>query len=254
VEARWNAQEATRIDVAQAEMESERARISGEQVRNSYVTARKQLAAASGLAELPGEVLVGNANELPRHFTWEDALARVESTSPGLASLAAEVDRAAWSLQRARAQVAPNIDTQFSVQYDDASSYVITGVQVGGAIPLWNRQQGAIQQARYERMAAEQQLARERLRLRASLADTYARYISMRLQVEKFRERLLPSAESTMSLVSRSYEAGEVSYLELLTAQRTYFQTNLEYLDALSEFWKAYLQIDGLLLDRALEP
>ena len=50
----------------------------------------------------------------------------------------------------------------------------------------------------------------------------------------------------------RGYAAGEVGYLELLTAQRTYAETNLKYLDALDSLWRNWTRIDGLLLDGSL--
>ena len=50
----------------------------------------------------------------------------------------------------------------------------------------------------------------------------------------------------------RGYAAGEVGYLELLTAQRTYAETNLKYLGALDSLWGNWTRIDGLLLDGSL--
>ncbi len=55
-----------------------------------------------------------------------------------------------------------------------------------------------------------------------------------------------------MRLVTLGYEAGELEYLDLLTVQRTFFQTNLKYLDSVSEAWLAHVQIEGLLLSESL--
>jgi len=52
--------------------------------------------------------------------------------------------------------------------------------------------------------------------------------------------------------VTNGYEVGEISYLSLLTAQRTYFQTSLQYLDAMREAWAADVQIKGFLLSGQL--
>ena len=48
-------------------------------------------------------------------------------------------------------------------------------------------------------------------------------------------------------------EAGELNFLNLLTAQRTYFQTNLDYVEALCDMWAASAEIEGLLLTNSLE-
>jgi len=52
--------------------------------------------------------------------------------------------------------------------------------------------------------------------------------------------------------VQQGYAQGEVGYLDVLTAQRTFSQTNLAYLDALGSLWQSYVKIDGLLLDGSL--
>jgi len=39
----------------------------------------------------------------------------------------------------------------------------------------------------------------------------------------------------------------------MLTAQRTYFETNLSYIEALRESWRTQLQMDGLLLESSLQ-
>ncbi len=63
--------------------------------------------------------------------------------------------------------------------------------------------------------------------------------------------RLLVRAD--LDLVQRGYQLGEVGYLDLITAQRTYFQTNLAYLDSLAVMWGRWAEIDGLLLSGSLE-
>ena len=63
-----------------------------------------------------------------------------------------------------------------------------------------------------------------------------------------YEEEIIPNAKETLELVKASYEAGEVGYLNMLTAQRTFFQTNLAYLDSLRELWSAIWDIEGLLV------
>ena len=63
---------------------------------------------------------------------------------------------------------------------------------------------------------------------------------------------ILPRAQQTFDLVRHGYSQGEVGYLDLLTAQRTYAQTNLAYLDALNSLWQSLAKIDGLLLSDSL--
>ena len=76
---------------------------------------------------------------------------------------------------------------------------------------------------------------------------------------DPLRERMLAlcryietHAAESLTLVRRGYEAGEFAYLLLLSSQRTYFQTNLQYLDSLRELRASAVEIDGLLLRDSL--
>ena len=89
--------------------------------------------------------------------------------------------------------------------------------------------------------------------LRNRLAAAFQQYANARFQVTENLREILPKAKETFDLVHRGYEQGEVGYLGLLTAQRTYFRTNLSHIDALREMWRARLRIEGLLLDGSLQ-
>ena len=60
-------------------------------------------------------------------------------------------------------------------------------------------------------------------------------------------------SEGNLELNQQSFEAGESAYLGVLTAQRSYFQARLAWLNALERLWSATVQIEGLLLERQLE-
>ncbi|VAX36923.1 hypothetical protein MNBD_PLANCTO02-1622, partial [hydrothermal vent metagenome] len=71
---------------------------------------------------------------------------------------------------------------------------------------------------------------------------------SSKYEIERYSKEIIPDAKSSLELVTSGYEKGEFDYNRLLTAQRTYFQTNIAYLQAIQSWWTAKLEIDGLLL------
>jgi len=93
---------------------------------------------------------------------------------------------------------------------------------------------------------------RVELRLNQRLADTFRQYSDAHITATTYATDILPRAQRTFELVQRGYTQGEVGYLDLLAAQRTFSQTNLAYLDALGSLWQSYLQIEGLLLNGSL--
>jgi len=70
--------------------------------------------------------------------------------------------------------------------------------------------------------------------------------------VDTYARELLPSAKQSLELASAGYRQGEFPYLDLLTAQRTFFRVKMAYLDALKELQASYVLIDGMLLEGSL--
>ena len=73
-------------------------------------------------------------------------------------------------------------------------------------------------------------------------------------RVHVFRSTILASALNSLELTRKGYRAGEYSYLDLLTTERTYSSVNIEYLASLSELWNEAVGLDGYLLAGGLEP
>ena len=124
---------------------------------------------------------------------------------------------------------------------------------VGLPLPIWNRNQGALIQAQHQAAAAERALQQLELSLQNRLAPVFERYSNALNQVKEYRETILPAAQETLELSRQLYQAGEAGFINLLTAQRTYSQTNLAYLEALRELRTAAAEIEGLLLSNSLQ-
>ena len=90
--------------------------------------------------------------------------------------------------------------------------------------------------------------------LQARLASTFQRYESARNQVEQYSREggIIANSQRTLELLRAGYQAGEFGVLDLLSAQRTYFQTNLAYLESLRELSTSVMEIRGLLLRGSL--
>lgn len=251
-EALLKAKEASRVDLLQARVEANTTRILLENAQNRHQGAWRRLAAVVGMPDMATEQLAGDVEDTGLPLRWEDALSRVLSESPELAAAAAQVQAARWATQRARVEWVPNVGVQATVQHDNASGDDIAGVQVALPLPLFNRNQGNIVAADAQLVAARRNVERSRLSLQSRLAEVFRRYASAGQQVEKYRGTILPDAKETLDLVATGYQQGEFSYLNLLTVQRTYFQSNLAYLESLLQLKSAQAEIEGLLLSDSL--
>ena len=247
------AKEVARADVLQARIEFDSARILLDKARNRHTGAWRDLAAVVGDPALQPAPLAGNLQEGMVQFTWEEALNRLLAESPQLAGAQAGVARAQAALSRECAGRTPNVDLQAGVQHDNATGDTFASVQVGIPIPIYNRNQGNIAKAHAELVAAQHEVSRVQLALQQRLAAVFEQYATAHQLVEKYNRDIMPNAEESLKLVSSAYRQGEFSYLMLLTAQRTYFQTNLAHLDAERDLHAAAAAIEGNLLSDSLQ-
>jgi cobalt-zinc-cadmium efflux system outer membrane protein len=245
--------EASELDLLQFRIQTEQARILAENAQNFYREAWQRLAAVIGIPAMPPTPLVGDLDQPGPEISWDGALGRLLATSPERARALAEAERARWAYQRARVEPVPNPTLQVGVANDAPTGDTLASVQLGIPLPLFNRNQGAIQRTYAEIAAAEQQAARIELGLQERLATVYRRYANARQQVQRYSNHILPIAERNLQLTRSSYEAGQVGYLNLLAAQQTYFQAVLSYIAALQEMWTATMEIEGLLLRGSLQ-
>ena len=247
------AKEASRFDGLQARIEADSAQITNEKARNRHAAAWRNLAVVVGAPDMPPAPLLGELQDGLLQLTWDGELGRVLCESPAIAEARSGVARAEAALNRQIAERVPNIDVQASVQYDNSTRDSIAGVQAGVPLPLFNRNQGNIRRAQAELAAARAEVHRTELELRQRLAAAFEQYQNARCQVEKYADRILPNAQTSLDLVTAGYRQGHFDYVTLLTAQRTFFQVNLAYIEAVRDLRAATVGIQGNLLGDSLQ-
>jgi len=164
----------------------------------------------------------------------------------------AEVEQTRWALQRASVQATPNVTVQAGASYDYGTRDAIAMLQVSLPIPIYNRNQGGIAEAYANVIAAEQSVQRVELSLQRRLAVVYQQYEQARQQASRYDSVILKKAKDNLELNRKTYEAGESAYLAVLTAQRSYSQARLAWLNALEQLWSATVLMEGLLLSDSL--
>jgi cobalt-zinc-cadmium efflux system outer membrane protein len=253
-EALLRAKEVSQADVLRARIELQTNEILRQTMQNQLLAAWSRLTAVSGVADMPLRRLAGDLESAATELSAEVALQQLLSESPEVHTALLEVERSRWAVDRARAEAVPNVDVQGIIQHDNATDSSNGNLQVSLPIPWLNRNQGGMREAQAQLMAAELAVGRVELNLQRRLAAVYQRYADGRNRMRDYSkpDGLLKNAEATLEYVRRGYQAGELGYLDLLTAQRTYAQTNLEYVEALGELAAAATEIEGLLLKESL--
>lgn len=255
VERLVQAQESARVDQLRAELEVQRARLQKNAAEQDWRSAWSILATVTGQPDLPPGALVGTL-DLPMTELDERALLdQYTMSSPEVLAAVAARERAAAALRRAMVEPLPDVSVQAVLQGDNSTGSANANLQVSFPVPVCDRNQGAVRQAEAELAAASETIRRVQLEIASRLAGALQRFRKAAGQVQDFAagQGILVTASESLKLVTKAYSAGEISYLELLTAQRVLADARLLQIDALSEYWASRIEIEGMLLKGSLD-
>lgn len=222
--------------------------------RNRYVSAWKQLAATLSAPEMPPAPLAGRADEaLPR--LWYEALkGQLLAGHTDLAVARQQAAQAERTLTLQRRRVVPDLQTNVYLEQDTQAraqglpSFQF-GYQVGMAVPVFNRNQGAITSAAAQIVRTSREVERLRNDLLRQLADAFERYETARLQAGLYRDQILPDLARAFRGVYERYqlEPGQVNYNDIVTAQQNFVTQLNNYLQALQQQWQALADLGGIV-------
>jgi cobalt-zinc-cadmium efflux system outer membrane protein len=240
--------EESRADVLFWSIERDRAEV---RYRNAsvYVDAgRRRLAASIGLPRADIDYVEGDLFMPLPDFDLKPLQEAVVRNNSLPRAAAAEIARAQWATERAVVQPIPNItllggyQRQVDLPPDDQGL-----VELMVEVPLFNRNQGNIRTTRAEIASARADLRDIELTLAETTANTIAIYRTSQRQTRWFEEYILPKARETVAVTQLLYSQGEITFLNLLEAQRILNQTELDYVQAQEDRWRAAVEIANLL-------
>lgn len=245
----------SRADVLQARLQYSQTQILLQNAHYHAAATWKQLGNVIGWPDLPQRPLEGNLTDEVPELDWETAWSQTLCNSPQLHAAQSRMAAAVVQVQREKVQMIPDLRVSGNAWYDTISPpTLMLGVNVGVAVPIFDRNQGNINAAVGQLNAARAEVTRLELVLRDRLAQAFARYESARNQVHTYKETILPTAEENLSLTVKNYEEGEFDFLRVLTARRYLFDANVNYVSALSEMKTSAIEIQGMLLTGGLDP
>ena len=233
--------EETRARVAEANVRSELALAASDVHR-----ARRRLAATWGNVAPRFEQVVDTEQSLPAVPALEQ-LAQQLKQSPNLARARIEVDRRQALARVERSRGIPDVTLSFGAKRDEqmGRNQAIVGVSI--PLPLFDRNQGNILEALRRTDKARDELAATEVRLESELAQAYGRLDAARQELMLLKQEILPGAQSAYDATTKGFELGKFSFLEVLDAQRTFFQARSQYLRAQSETHRAAADIDRIV-------
>jgi len=246
-----NVGQADRPDVLQAEVEQQQVNISSRIAQNNLQSSWRTLAAVAGKPNLPLAHLEGDLDAIP-DLDYEQWLATTLRESPEVKLAEQGVERAEALLTQAKKMPIPDLQLygNLSQNYELLETThrpvgVNGGAQIGVQLPIFNRNQGNIAAAKSEIESAKQELFRVKLQISRDLAGLFRDYNSARATAQQYKTEMLPRAEQAYKLYQSNYQNMAAAYPQALISQRTLFQLEVDYVQALQSAWQGALGIRG---------
>lgn len=232
--------EETRANVALTEM-----RIAAQKAQRNLDYARQKLAsfwnqeapsferAAGDLDTLqpppPLKRLTENLKQNPAYARWQSRIHK---------------SRAVLELEKANAigDVTVGAGMQRFNETDDNA--FVFGISI--PLPLSDRNQGARRQAAVNLEISRQQQRAAWLQLHNELNESYRDYANAYEQTVSLKTDVLPAAVELYTAARRAYQEGQADYLHVLDAQRTLFDAKKDYIESLSAYHTARMDIERL--------
>ncbi|TQK10776.1 TolC family protein [Herbaspirillum sp. SJZ107] len=211
--------------------------------------ARARLGALVGAAP-PSIALDGAADALPEPPPRPALQARVAGSGAvarARSRLAAQEAQAGVE----RAARIPDLTITLGSQREDAPELrtpgrrqAVFGISV--PLPLFDRNEGRLAAALRRTDKARDELAAAERAAGADLDAAWTRYAAAREEATLLQRDAIPHAYSAWTLTLRGFEAGKFGFLDVLDAQRTWFQARVRRAGALLAAWRAYADIERL--------
>jgi cobalt-zinc-cadmium efflux system outer membrane protein len=243
---RVEAGKASDVELLRTNTAAATARIHRTEVRRDLETARVNLVAQWGAKQATFPSVNGNLDQLRPIPSLQSLKAKLQQ-NPDLTRWTTERQKREATLNLARAEAKPDVTLRAGPRLLGASHADLTLV-AGFSIPLplWNRNQGKIAEAEANVAKAADERAAAEAQAYAELNEGYQTLGRAAEEVQILRETVLPGAKSAVDQITDGYAAGRFSQLDVLDAQRTYNESQTQYVKALSDFQKAQAQIDAL--------
>lgn len=249
-----NVGQANRPDLLMAEVQVYRIRAELRAAERKNEGHWQELVAYVGMPQMPvteldGKLEINEAEILDRDAVLSNLLSR----SPQLRAAWAEIERDRIAVQRERAEPIPNLNVRAETGYNFETDNAVAGLTLGIKLPLYNRNQGSILQARAELARAEAEIVRIDLSLRRRFGEAFGDYAAALAQAQSLQNEALPKSREAYEAYSDAFKNRRAAWPQVLVAQREFIQLSDEYLEILTELREAEADINGLFLGDGLD-
>jgi cobalt-zinc-cadmium efflux system outer membrane protein len=209
---------------------------------------RRRLSALWGNTSPTFNSAAGSIIDIPTIVALSE-LSAMLNDAPAIKLAKAEVNARDAVIQIERSKATPNITISAGVVNNQelGRNQALLGFSL--PIPLFDRNQGNLQEAVSRKYKAQDALIALKSRLEVNLSNQYQRFETARQASESLHTKILPNAQSAFDAANKGFIAGKFNFLDMLDAQRTLFQAKSQYVQSLLEAHQAMAEIERILGD-----
>ena len=236
--------EKTKSEIALASVRIER-----EKARQNLESARKQLSAIWA-GKSPAFEKVAGQLEVVAPIPTGSQLADLVTQNPDISRWVVELKqrRAAFELEKAKDTPDITLSGGFKRFNETDDNAVVFGVSI--PLPIANRNQGSILEARHNLAKAGEERKAAETRVNTALALSYQELSNAFTEATELKSKVLDGAQDVFDASTEGYRQGKFDYLNVLDAQRTLFEAKGQYIEALGAYHKARADVERLIGQR----
>ncbi|MCA0388597.1 MAG: TolC family protein [Bacteroidetes bacterium] len=239
VKLKYDSGEATKIELLKAKIQVNEAENSISEAQNYLHQSRYSLFNQIGL-ETTNQKYSINFPDTLYYKKTEISQSDILSTfydMPGVRSKKKLIEAAENHLRVAEAGYFPNISLNLFGQ-DFGSGFKALGFEVGLSLPLWfqSNQRSVIDHSISSVKISDENYREELLLMKKEVEIAWHGYESAGENLNRFANGILAESEELLNLTTQGYKLGEIDFLTLLEARRTYLTSSKRYYDYLLDY------------------
>lgn len=244
---RFNVGEGTNLELLTAKVQYTEALNNIEKQKNQILLANAELNFAIGNPQdrLANYKPTGNLDFVEFEIDEQKLVNDSFEKNPEILISSLSVERASIEKSLAWSSLLPNLNLSYLKQTLEGNINYY-GASFGISIPVWFLfdQRGKIQEASAGFNISESELEQTRNRILLNIKQAYTQFFNEQKQVQLYRLNLLPQAEEVYTTANKSYEAGEITYIEFLQAKQLLTNSKSNYLKSLLDYHLAILELE----------
>jgi len=252
---RFEAGDIPELEVNLARVEAARSEGRKAEAERELFPAKARLLLLMGLPQDETARFSGSLETEPFTRTVGELKGQALAKRADLKALEADKSKGDAEVALARAERISNVTLGVGYQRENSAIEVagedikshdnLIGLKVSIPIPLFDRNQAGIREAKARKGSAESRYAFTRLTIEREVESAFSRLTAAEKSLSIYTRDILPQLEENLKLVQEAYRLGEVGILTVIEEQKKFFEVNDGYLTALYNRQEALVKLES---------